>query len=145
LEDLSPVSEAADMDVEIIDGKKKAAGIDPSQVENILSWYALDVTANGGYSGLTMSVMDFDSLSAAQAHYDLVTADGLLPMDTVFGDRSAGAEINGGGFGSMLVFMHGNTLISLHTTMGNSQPPLVTQPNLEEMAKLISGRLRRIN
>ncbi len=85
--------------------------------------------------------MDFDSLSAAQTQYDLVAAEVLPSMDTAAGGRPAGAEPNGQGLGSMLVFIHGDAVVSLHTVQIGGHPPLVTLSGLEGLGKLISDRL----
>jgi hypothetical protein len=138
LEDLTAASQAADLDLEIIDFKERAAQVNPSQVQNMHSWYGLTVSGGGG---LTMTVMDFDSLSAAESQYELLTAEGLLAMDTAVGDRSAGVELNDNGIGSMLVFMQGKALVSLHTAQGADPAPLVTQAGLEELGKLVASRL----
>ena len=138
LEDLNDVSQTADLDLEIIDFKERAAHTDPSQVENMRTWYGLTVSGAGD---LTMTVIDFDSLSAAESQYELVTAEGLIAMDTAVGDRSAGVELNDNGIGSMLVFIQGKALVSLHTAQSAGQPPLATQAALEELGKLVARRL----
>ena len=138
LEDLNDVSQTADLDLEIIDFKERAAQTDPSQVENMRNWYGLTVSGAGD---LTMTVIDFDSLSAAESQYELVTAEGLIDMDTAVGDRSSSIELNDNGIGSMLVFIQGKALVTLHTAQSAGQPPLMTLASLGELGKLVARRL----
>ena len=141
LEDIKTVSPVEDLDSEITDYKEQAGQVDPGQVQDMRSWYGFNVSSRGGNPGLTMTVIDFDSVAAASRHYEFVAADDLLPMDTTVGDLSALAEFNNQGIGSMLVFIQGNAMVSLHTTVDAGQLPLMTRESLERMANLVSGRL----
>jgi len=141
LEDIKSVSPIEDLDSEITDYKEQAGRVDPAQVQDIRSWYGFTASFRGGNPGLTMTVIDFDSVTAASRHYEFVAGDDLLPMDSTVGDLSALAEFNSQGIGSMLVFIQGNAMVSVHTTVDAGQPPLMTRENLEEMANLVSGRL----
>ncbi len=73
------------------------------------SWYGLVVAATGSGAGMTIGVIDFVSVSAAQEHYGLVM-EGLVNMTTPIGDASAELEVNAQGIGSMLVFIYGARL-----------------------------------
>jgi hypothetical protein len=141
LEDIKAVSPVENLDSEITDYKEQAGQVDPGQVQDMRRWYGFTVSSRGGNPGLTMTVIDFDSVAAASRHYEFVAADDLLPMDTTVGDLSALAEFNNQGIGSMLVFIQGNAMVSLHTTVGAGQLPLMTRESLVEMATLVSDRL----
>ena len=141
LEDIKAVSPVENLDSEITDYKEQAGQVDPGQVQDMRRWYGFTVSSRGGNPGLTMTVIDFDSVAAASRHYEFVAADDLLPMDTTVGDRSALAEFNNQCIGSMLVFIQGNAMVSLHTTVGAGQLPLMTRESLVEMATLVSDRL----
>lgn len=148
LEDVKAVSQTEGLNSETFDFKKGAGQVELSQLENMSSWYGINLSnrdSRGGTAGLAMSYMDFDSISAAERHYELITADELLPMDPAVGDRSAGAEFEDQTIGSMLVFIQGNAVVSLHTVEIKGHPPVVTLPGLEGLGKLVSDRLGRDN
>ena len=128
---------------ELIDYKALAGRVDPAQVENMDSWYGLVIDATGGGPGMTFMVIDFVSQSAAQEHYGIMTAepDGVVNMTTPIGDVSAEVEFNAQGIGSMLVFIKGDKLVSLHTAQPEGEKPLVSLEGLEQLARLVLSRL----
>ena len=125
---------------EIIDYKKGAEEVNPSQVVNTDSWYGLVVTATGSGAAMTFGVIDFVSVSVAKEHYGLVM-EGMTSMTTPIGDASAEIEVNAQGIGSMLVFIYGDKVVSLHTTQAAEYEPLVSLEGLKDMADLVKSRL----
>ncbi len=49
--------------------------------------------------------------------------------------------MDAGGIGSMLIFIDGDKLVSLHTAQSDDQEPLLSLEGLEELAKLVASRL----
>ena len=49
--------------------------------------------------------------------------------------------MNAQGIGSMLIFINGDKLVSLHTAQSDDQEPLLSPKGLEELAKLVASRL----
>lgn len=125
---------------EIIDYKKGAEEVNPSQVVNMDSWYGLVVTATGSGAAMTFGVIDFVSVSVAKEHYGLVM-EGMTSMTTPIGDASAEIEVNAQGIGSMLVFIYGGKVVSLHTTQAAEYEPLISLEGLKDMADLVKSRL----
>ena len=61
-------------------------------------------------------------------------------MDPPIGDASIEVEVNAQGIGSMLVFIKGDRLVSLHTAQPDDQEPLVSLSSLKELAELVASR-----
>ncbi len=116
---------------------------DPSQVENIESWYGLTLTSGDGTKALSFSVVDFDSVSSARSHYEKLkmATPGMQDMDPQIGEASAQVLINDQGLGGSLVFIKGDKVIPLHTAQPEGQQPLVPMDGIERLARLIASRL----
>lgn len=141
LSDVEPLLAApVRLGIELTDFKKMAEEVDPAQVVNIDSWYGLDIGATGSGASMTFSVIDFVSPSAALEHYGTVK-EGMLSMTTPIGDASAKIEVNAQGIGSMVVFIAGDRVVSLHTAQAEGAEPLVPLEGLEDLADLVASRL----
>ena len=128
---------------ELIDFKERAEKVDPAQVVNMDNWYGLDIGPVSGPS-MTFGVIDFVSPFAALEHYEFMMAEappGMVSMTTPIGDASAEIEANAQGIGSMLVFIAGDRVVSLHTAQAEGEEPLVSLEGLEELARLVLSRL----
>ena len=137
------VASSVFLEAEYRDFKEMASRAEPSQVENIESWYGLTVISNDGAKALSFSVIDFDSVSSARSHYEKVkaTTPGMQDMDPPIGESSARVLINDRGLGGSLVFIKGDKVIPLHTAQPEGQPPLVPLDGIERLAKIIASRL----
>ena len=62
-------------------------------------------------------------------------------MDSPIGDASFEIEVNAQGIGSMLVFIKGDKLVSLHTAQPEGEGPLLSLEGLEDLADLVASRL----
>jgi len=89
---------------------------------------------------MTFGVIDFVSVSADKERYGLVM-EGMTSMTTPIGDASAEIEVNAQGVGSMLVFIYGDKIVSLHTTQAEEYEPLVSLEGLKDMADLVMSRM----
>ena len=130
---------------EFRDFKDMAGRVEPSQVKNIDSWYGLIIEAADGGPGITFSVIDFNSESSAEDHFVAVMSETsvlrqMTPPPPI-GVISGQAEVNAEGIGSMLVFMSGDKVVSMHTMQSEGQAPLVSLEDLEELAALVMSRL----
>ena len=128
---------------EFRDYKDMAGGVDPAQVEKMDSWYGMTIEAGDGGPGITFSVIDFNSESSARAHFQKVITEtpGMQAMDSPIGDASFEIEVNAQGIGSMLVFIRGDKLASLHTAQPDGEGPLLSLEGLEDFADLAASRL----
>ena len=128
---------------ELIDYKAMAEQVDPAQVTNMDSWYGLSTETSAGTKGMTLSVIDFDSAPSALAHFGIVKSGtpGMQDMTQPIGDASIQLELNAQGIGSMLVFLSGDRVVSLHTAQSDDQQPLVSLEGLEALARLVASRL----
>ena len=57
------------------------------------------------------------------------------------GEASAKVEVNAQGIGSIVVFLKGDKVVSLHTAQSEGQEPLRSLESLEELAELVASRL----
>ena len=125
------------------DLKDMAEGVDPTQVEKMDSWYQTAIDAVDGGQGMTFSVIDFDSTSSAQNHFEKMKSEtpGMQDMASPIGDASLEIEVNAEGIGSMFVFIRGDKLVSLHTAQPEGQRPLLPLESLKELPELVASRL----
>ena len=137
------LSAKVSLKAELRDFKEMAGRADPTQVQNMDSWYGMTIEAADGGPGMTFSVVDFDSRSSAEDHFIAVMSETsvLRQMTPPIGTISGQVEMNAGGIGSMLVFMSGDKVVSMHTTQAEGQSPLLTLEDLEELAALVVSRL----
>lgn len=130
------------------DYKAMAEGVDPAQVESIESWYGLSFEAAGGTKGMTFSVIDFNSTASASDHFEKMKSEmksegppEMQDMVPPIGDASIEVEANSQGIGSMLIFVKGDKVVSLHTAQPDDQEPLLSLEGLKELAQLVAGKL----
>ena len=125
------------------DYKEMAEKVDPAQVVNMDSWFGLTMETPGSADGLTFSLIDFDSPTAASAHFEMMRSAKKAPPESEasFGGTAYRVEMNFLGIGSMLVVVKGDKLLSFNTAISEGQPPLVTLEGLDELAALVVSRL----
>jgi hypothetical protein len=127
-----------------IDFKKMMESTNSSDVIHINSFYGLNFQTEDGMKVITFLVIDFDSISSAQQHFQKVKNEAELEnMKTIIGDSSLEKEFNSKGMGSAVVFKKENKVIQLHTTMPDNEKPLTNIKGLEELAKIVDERLNR--
>lgn len=136
------LTSAVALTTRFFDYRALAEGVDPAQVEKMDSWYGLSFDAADGTKGVTFSAIDFASTLSAQDHFEKMKSEtpGMQEMDPTIGDASIEVEVNTQGIGSMLVFIYGDRVVSLHTTQPDDQEPLVSLAGLEELAELVASR-----
>ncbi len=125
------------------DYKEMAAVSDPSQVENMDSFYGLSFQTEDGAKGVTFSAIDFTSTAAARDHYEQIKSEtpGMQAMSPPISDASANVDVNAEGIGSVLIFVKGDKALSFHTARPDGQQSLMSLERLETLAKLVASRL----
>ena len=125
------------------DLKEMAENVDATQVVNIDSWFGLTLETPGSADGLTFTLIDFDSPTAASAHFEKMRSAKKAPPEpeASFGGTAYRVQMNFLGIGSMLVVVKGDKLLSFDTAISEGQPPLVTLEGLDELAALVVTRL----
>lgn len=120
-----------------------ARAVDPTQVEDMESFYGLRFQTEGAIKGISFTVVDFNTDANALGHFEKVKSETPGMQDTAqsIGDASADVEVNAQGIGSMLVFIKDDRVVSLHTAQAEGQQPLVPLEGLEELAKIVASRL----
>ena len=119
---------------------------EPAEVENMDSWYGLVFEAADGTKGIRFLAIDFDSTASAQDYFEKMKSEappGMQEMVTPIGDASASVEVdlNAGGPGSILVFVHGDKVVQLLSGQSDDQEPLLSLEGLEELPELVASRL----
>ncbi len=124
------------------DYKKMAESTNPNDIIHMNSFYGSSFQTEDGMKGITLFVIDFDSISSAQQYSQkLINESKLGNMKTPIGDNSFEKEFNSKGIGSVLVYKKGNMIVSLHTAMPDNEKPLTNLKGLEELAKIVDERL----
>ena len=118
-----------------------AEAVDAEQVREIRSWYGLHFERAAPASGLSLTVLDFDSAERAQTQLDVIeSGPAFEPMAQPVGDRSASAGPSGG-VGAAVAFVDGRRLVVLHSIAVGGAEALVAPAQLEELARLVEERL----
>ncbi len=121
---------------------------EPSKIDNPAIETMCQVSHQNADStkAMTLTVIKFDSIAAADAHYDLVQGslqedDAVDYTEGVDGPRSFQAVVDGSGVGSFVVAQKELIAISLHTVMPFGESPLFDPAELLKFAKGVTARL----
>ena len=129
------------LEARVEDLRSLAEAVDADQVREIRSWYGLHFERTDRAAGLSLTVIEFDSAARAQAQLNIIeSGPAFEPMARPVGDRSASAEARAG-VGAALAFVAGLRLVTLHSPAAGGAAALVTAAQLEELARLVAGRL----
>ncbi len=129
------------LELRVEDVRSLAEAVDAAQVREIRSWYALHFEREAPVSGLSVTMLDFDSAERAQAQLDVIeSGPAFEPMSPAVGDRSASAAA-GDDISAALAFVAGRRLVTLHSIAASGAEALVGAAQLEELARLVEGRL----
>ena len=140
--DLDAVGAQTDgVELRIEDLRAVAESVDAEQVREIVSWYALHFEQADRVAGLSLTVVEFDSAVRAQTQLDVIeSGPAFEAMPQPVGERSASAGPRGG-TGAALAFVAGRRLVTLHSIAVGGAEELVAAAQLEELARLVEGRL----
>jgi len=120
----------------------KAQLTDPAQVANMDSFYGLSFQTEDGMKAMTLTVIDFDSTSSADQHFQNVKSESQWEsMQEPIGDESFEAELNSEGMGSIVIFLKGDKFVQLHTAMPVGESPIVDLSGLVQLANKVDGKL----
>ena len=122
--------------------KEMAESVDPQQVVAIDSFYGLSFQTGDGMKSMTLAVIDFDSSSSAEQHFQKVKTESELErMQEPIGNDSFVKQLNSDGMGSIIIFLKGDRLVQLHTAMPVGEYPIVDLSGLEELANKVDRKL----
>jgi hypothetical protein len=126
----------------VSDRRAEAEAVNPAQVENIESWYAVAFQQGSAGPALFFSIIDFDSTQSAQSHMDRVeSGQGYTPIKPPISDRATIAIPREAGIGSALIFASGDRVVLIHTTLGHGNATLADAAQVTALARLVAGRL----
>ncbi len=113
---------------------------------NLVSFCQASYESADGSSSINLTVLKFDSVGAAEAHYEtllngLKQTPGNQVTEGVVGPRSFKVAVNAGGVGSFAGFQDGVHAIQLHTAMPEGETPLADVDELVSMAQVVKERL----
>jgi hypothetical protein len=122
--------------------KEMAESTDPQQVVAMDSFYGLSFQTGDGMKSMTLTVIDFDSSSSAEQHFQKIKIESELEsMQDPVGDDSFAKQLNSEGMGSIVIFLKGDRFVQLHTAMPPGESPIVDLIGLEELANKVEGKL----
>ncbi len=141
--DVSGLADGVGLSTRQEDMKSRAASVDPSQVEHMVSFDALSFDTADGSKELQLTTIQFDSEGGATDHWALVTSEesGMEDFTDTIGDASGFIEANTAGIGSMVIFKKGTWVVMLHTTQRDGVAPLVDVAGVEALARMVADRL----
>ena len=141
--EVAALADGVELTTRYIDLRSMAANVDPAQVENMDSFESLSFDTADGFIGLTLTTIKFDSEGAAADHLALVSSEapGMQELSATIGDAAFYAEVNEGGFGSMVFFKKGVWTVMLHTTHPDGTSPLVDLAGVEALARTVADRI----
>jgi len=132
----------AELNTQFYNYKEMAESTDPQQVVAMDSFYGLSFQTGDGMKSMTLTVIDFDSSSSAEQHFQKVkTESELESMQEPIGNDSFAKRLNSEGIGSIVIFLKGDRFVQLHTAMPVGESPIVDLSGLEELANKVEGKL----
>lgn len=131
-----------ELNTRFANGEEMAESVDPQQVMAMDCFYSLSFQTNDGMKSMTLTLIDFDSSSAAEQYFQKVKAESELEsMQEPIGNYSLAKQFNSQGIGSVVIFLKGDKLVQLHTAMPMGEFPIVDLSGLVELANKIEGKL----
>ena len=119
-----------------------AESVDPQQVIAMDRFYSLSFQTGDRMKYMILTVIDFDSSSSAEQHFQKVRTDSRLEsMQEPIGNDSLAKQFNSEGIGSIVIFLKGDKLVQLHTAVPEWESPFVDLSGLVELAKKVEGKL----
>ena len=93
-------------------------------------------------SGMTLTVIRFDSADSAESHFDMMR-EGMRGDVTAgdLGPRSYEVVVDSDGLGSFVVFQNGVHVITLHTAMLEGETPVWNVNELASLAQMVNSKL----
>ena len=120
---------------------KAAPDVDPVRTLHMNSYYGIVFMSDDTSTGIALTVVDFDTITALQQNLRSIQAESQLQrMENPVGTASLKREFNARGLGSVLVFQKGSTLVELLTGVPDGATPFMTLQNLEVLARQIAGK-----
>ena len=143
VDDVSALAGGVGLSTRQLDLKSMAAGVDPAQVEHMVSFDSLSFDTADGSQGLTLTVVHLNSENAASDQMELMLEEvpALEHLADGSGDASGFIEVNEGGMGSIVVFKKGEWVVMVHTAQPSGVEPLVDTAGVESLARLVASRL----
>ena len=131
-----------ELNMQFYNYKEMAESTGPQQVVAMDSFYGLSFQTGDGIKSMTLTVIDFDSSSSAEQHFQKVKTESKLEsMQEPIGNGSFAKQLNSEGMGSIVIFLKGDRFAQLHTAMPVGESPIVDLSGLEELANKVEGKL----
>ena len=134
------VGTTASLTTRFLDYKRMAQEVAPEQVVNMDSFFGLGFETDRGTSGITLTIIDFDSVVSMKAHFtDVQSQTGAETMNVDLGDAAFGTE-PGGGI-AVFTFAKGDRMVQLFSSAPPGEQSLTDLDGLIELARVVDSRL----
>ncbi len=120
--------------------KELAQEVAPQQVANMDSFFGRGFETEAGASGITLTIIDFDTVASMTAHFTEVQSQtGAAESSVDFGDAAFGRE-PGGGI-SVFTFARGDKMVQLFSSAPPGEQSLTDLDGLIALARVVDSRL----
>ena len=120
--------------------KEMALEVDPQQVVNMDSFFGLGFETEGGTSGITLTIIDFDTVESMDGHFLEVRSQTDATESSVeLGDAAFSRE-PGGGI-SVFTFARGDRMVQLFSSAPPGEQSLTDLDGLISLARVVDSRL----
>ena len=120
--------------------KEMAQGVDPQQVVNMDSFFGLGFETEGGTSGITLTIIDFDTVESMDGHFlEVQSQTAAVGSSVDIGDAAFSRE-PGGGI-AVFTFARGDKMVQLFSSAPPGEQSLTDLDGLIALARVVNGRL----
>ena len=121
--------------------KELAQEVAPQQVANMDSFFGRGFETEAGASGITLTIIDFDTVASMTAHFtEVQSQSGAEAMSIEFGDGAYGIGSSGAGV-SVLTFAKGDRMVQLFSSAPPGEEVLTDLDGLIALARVVDSRL----
>ena len=141
------VGTTAELTKQFVDYRRMAQEVDPQQVVNMDSFFGLGFETERAASGITLTIIDFDSTESMTAHFtevknqfkDVESEIGGEAVNIGIGDDAF--SVGPGGGVSVVTFAKGDKMVQLHSSAPPGEEALTEVDGLIELARVVDSRL----
>ena len=121
--------------------KKLGQKVAPQQVANMDSFFGRGFEIEEGASGITLNIIDFDTVASMAAHFtEVQSQSGAEAMSIGFGDGAYGIGASGAGV-AVLTFSKGDKIAQLYSSAPPGEEVLTDLDGLIALARVVDSRL----
>ncbi len=120
--------------------KEMAQAVDPQQVVNMDSFFGRGFETDRGASGITLTIIDFDTVASMDGHFlEVQSQTGAAESSVDFGDAAISREPGGGIV--VFTFARGDKMVQLFSSAPPGEEVLTDLDGLIALARVVDSRL----